>query len=199
MPGSSILARWWLVCLLLSACATPPSQPALTPAEQADRLAAVQQWRVLGRVAFKAGDEGGKGVFDWQFQRGSWRLMLRGALGQGAVEIWRDEQGVWLRRAGAAPVFAHDVQGLVARETGWRLPLVGLQHWLLGLPDNAAGPVRAVRRDGAGRLLVLEQGGWQIHYDRWRRYGDWLLPARLRLQREDVRLRLVIDRWEIPG
>ena len=52
-----------------------------------------------------------------------------------------------------------------------------------------------------GTLSQLEQQGWQLRYENYRAEsapgGSVRLPAKLTATRDEVRLRLVIDRWQL--
>jgi len=69
----------------------------------------------------------------------------------------------------------------------------GMHYWVRGLaaPDGAA----QVQRDAAGLMTRLEQSGWVINYDRYQSVAGLSLPGKLRLERDDIAVRLVIDEW----
>jgi outer membrane lipoprotein LolB len=86
---------------------------------------------------------------------------------------------------------ARDVETLTAQVLGWRLPLEGLPDWVRG--HAAAGAPAQTKLDDTQRLAELRQSGWLVEF---LDYNDASgLPARLRLSREDVEIRLVIDQW----
>jgi outer membrane lipoprotein LolB len=186
--------------LLLSACATRP--PAPTPAPKAAwlqhraSLSSLDHWQVRGRVAIRRGNDGWSAEFDWRQRADSYRIRLWGPFGQGGLEVHGDGKGVWLQRRDAAPVYAHNVDRLLQQETGWQLPVQGLREWLLGLP--VSGQPSVMRWDEGGRLYTLNQDGWQIDYRRYRDVGERELPDRLQLQRDSVRVKVVVDKWQIP-
>ena len=200
MNSATVLrAAAWLLILVLGGCATRP--PAHDPAAEAAWLAhrasleALTRWQVKGRVAVRAGDEGWSASFDWQQLGEQYRIRLRGPFGQGAVELRGNAQGVWLRQAEGAQVFARDPETLVERETGWRLPVSGLRSWLLGLP--VAELEADYQWDARGTLLQIDQAGWHIDYNRYQQSGPLHLPARMRLERDTLQVRFVIDDWRL--
>jgi len=79
---------------------------------------------------------------------------------------------------------------------GFALPLDNLRFWLLGIPDPNL-PF-AIARNDQDRARQVTQAGWSIVYDRYMPVAGDLLPARLTLSRDDVRVRIVIDHWEWP-
>lgn len=186
--------------MLCSACATQTQR--LVPIDQEEQsarrqaLLALDVWQVHGRIAVRAGNEGWSAGFDWQQADKDYRIQLRGPFGQGALELKGGARGVWLTRAGQPAVFATDPEILLQQQSGWSLPVTGLAHWLRGVPDNKGNAIS--QRDVAGRLISLQQRGWQIDYAEYQRYGVYDLPTRLVLQRDKLRVKVLIDRWELP-
>jgi outer membrane biogenesis lipoprotein LolB len=64
-----------------------------------------------------------------------------------------------------------------------------LPDWVQGRPG--AGRSAELRRDADGRPLELRQDGWRVEYEAFREAQ----PAKLRMSRDDLEIRLVIDRW----
>jgi outer membrane lipoprotein LolB len=200
VPDSALRHGVWLLMLLLTACAVQPPQvsqaPRSTWLKHRATLEGMDQWQAQGRIAVRVGDEGWNANFDWRQLGADYRIRLRGPFGQGAVELAGDpRQGVWLRRADAPPRFALDPETLLLEETGWQLPVAGLSDWLRGLPVADAEP--SLVWDERGRLVALEQDGWQIDYRRYQTAGGVELPALLVLQQERVRVKFVIDTWQL--
>jgi len=194
--------RWlWLAVLLLaSGCATRP--PAVAPEaesawlEHRAALEALRDWQVQGRVALRTETEGWSASFDWQQRGDNYRIRLRGPFGQGAVELHGGQHGVWLKRADQPAVFAQNPDVLLHQQTGWHLPVKGLAAWLRGLPVADGDPV--IQWDEQGRLLHIGQNGWLIDYQRYLEKGGLSLPKKLRLQRDSIQVRFVVDDWQIP-
>ena len=189
-----------VLAVFILGCAAQPPRPG--PQAQSAwlqhraTLEALHDWQVQGRVALRTDDEGWSANFDWQ-QRGSdYRIRLRGPFGQGAVELHGNELGVWLQQAEQLPVFALDAETLLEQQTGWRLPVAGLAAWLRGVP--VAGTESELAWDAQGRLQHLAQNGWQIDYQRYLEKNALMLPQKLRLQRDSVRVKFIIDDWQTP-
>ena len=77
---------------------------------------------------------------------------------------------------------------------GVELPIDHLRYWLLGVPDPSAA--FELKRNDQDRALQLTQADWNIAYDRYMPVDGDLLPARVVLRREGVRVRIAVDRWE---
>lgn len=192
-------AAWVLTAasLLLSACA--PLQPAPRDdgtagrlwAEHREALAQVLGFSLQGRLADGSGRSG---ELSWrQHADARFELQLRGPFGAGAIEIAGDGLGVRVRSKDNEQ-YTDDPQAWMQAQLGWSLPLDGLRAWALGLP--AEGDIDGFSLDPEGRLASLQQRGWTIRYDDYQRVGRFELPRRLQAQSADIRLRLVIDRWQ---
>ena len=179
-----------LAVLVLAGCTTTPAPRSSTSA------ATLSAWQFNGRVSLTRGEEGWHAGLHWQEQAGSFYLRVSGPLGQGGFQLNGDARGVVLVDADGQTFAAQDADALLVQVTGWELPVSGLRHWIRGLPEPAAGEAQA-NRDEAGQLRRLEQSGWTINYERYQVVDGVSLPAKLRLVREDVAVRIVIDQWQL--
>ena len=188
------------VVLLLPACATrqpvPDAAPESVWLQHREDVRALARWQVQGRVAIRSSEEGWHANFDWQQADQQYRIRLRGPFGQGAVELGGGPGAAWLQRTGEVPVHAQDADALLVAETGWNLPVAGLSAWLRGVPDDAR-PAR-LWWDADGLLTQLEQDGWRIDFRRYRLVGQRQLPDKLQLERDNVRVKVVVDHWQAP-
>ena len=170
------------VCLLLAGCATIQEQPA-GPIGDAFYLS--------GRVSVKYGSEAASGRITWQHDAAGDELLFSAPLGQGVARIvWRDAVAS-LTTSDQKLYQAGDVETLTEQVLGWRLPLAGMPDWVRG--RAAAGAAAQTQADGSQRLTQLRQSGWLVEFLDYASENG--LPSRLRLSRQDVELRLVIDQW----
>jgi outer membrane lipoprotein LolB len=181
---------------LLSACTTtrrPSQAPGSAPAAWEQRLPALQQlaaWKLDGRAAVAVGSQGWQASLDWREQGAFAELHLAGPFGVGALTLKRTPEGLSLN--GAPPSDA--VVAQVQERLGFELPLDNLRFWLLGVP--APDTPFEVVRDERDRATQVTQAGWLVVYEKYMAVAGDLLPARLVLTREGVRVRIVVDRWE---
>lgn len=182
-----------LLLSLLAACAQLPQraagawQPPDWPA-----------WSLRGRIAVHAGEQGWHANLAWRQTATTYHLELSGPLGQGAVRMTGDETGVTLERADGLRDWAPEADDLLARNTGWTLPVSGLRYWVQGraVPDRPAD----WERGADGRPLRLRQDGWDIRYSSYHdQPGQAPLPKRIDLERDGIRARLLIDAWTGPA
>ena len=187
--------------LLLVACAPMrpqrPVGPAL-PGEAAQALRCVDHWSLRGRAAFRMPGSSGSFRLNWQQQGDRYRLAFEGPLGAGAMRIEGDASEVAVESKGERRVYAAAPEIVLAQLLGYELPVQSLRYWVLGLSDPHAGPATwGSARADAGEP-VLRQAGWTVRYEEWTRSRNTVsLPARLRLEREDIFLRMLIEHWDL--
>lgn len=187
-----LLALIWLG--LLAGCAQlpgthAPSAPAVRPAQPEDAAFALN-----GRIAIKYDDTRHSAGLRWVHLPQSDEVLLLAPLGQTAARVYRNGSGAILDD-GEKHYRADDAETLMQQALGWHLPLDGLHHWILGLPD-AKRPAR-VERDNNGRITALQQDGWEVRYLRHTGAEADSLPTRMQLSREDLQVQLLIDEWEM--
>jgi outer membrane lipoprotein LolB len=142
-----------------------------------------------------AAGEGFNASLDWRQQGSRSELALRAPFGLRAADIRYDESGLRVAGADGIELRGNDADQLLRDSLGFAPPLRSLRYWLLGSSDPAS--VAEESLDDASRLQQLRQDGWQIDYESYQRAGRQWLPERIRLQRDAVRVRLVIGRWRL--
>jgi len=195
----------WLVwtVLLLGGCSnldsvSQVSDPQSVWARQLAWLKGLQQWRASGRVAVRSASDGESASLLWRQGPAAYSLRLHGPFGQGAVLIEGKPDSVTLRRADGKVSHAANAQELLRRELGWSLPVSVLRYWILGRPASGFR-IDEFRLNAAGLLGRLSQAGWQVRYLGYREVDQGVLPAKIELRRADVRVRVVLSQWQIPG
>lgn len=191
-----IKTAWLPVCLYFSACvATRAPPPVTAPAAWELRLPALQQagdWALDGRAAASIGKQGWQASLAWRQQGSTSELHLTGPLGLGASNVRVAPDGVSIDGAPARD----DARQVLQERLGVDLPFESLRFWLLGVPDPAQAST--ITRNAGDRAQQLIQSGWTVDIGRYLPVGgDWL-PAQLTIQRDDVRVRIAVDRWDFP-
>jgi len=175
--------------LLMAGCA-----PAPVVRESAVVAPDLPAWTARGRVALFAEGEGWHAGFEWRQEGEDLTLTLSGPFGQGALRLLREGGRVRLIDGSGAVREAESAEALVAEATGAALPVSGLRHWLLGRP----APDRAHRWVEGGAWPRLQQDGWNIDYRAYASVGGHRLPSRMQLTRPGMKLKLIIDAWDVP-
>lgn len=192
-----------LLALSLSGCATlgdldsllRGEAPAATPPTPAIR-AIPARWQAQGRLAAIRPHEAWHASFDWQQEGAAYRIELQGPLGQGAARIEGSEQQVSIRLADGQTQTSADPEELLARQLGWRTPISALRYWMAGQPQPGL-PWSDARTDDAGRWLSFRQADWLIEYTDYHDAATGALPRRLRLEQDDLSVRILVSGWRL--
>ena len=185
-----------LLVLLLAGCATTPGPVRVTStADLPSEADLPERWQLTGRISLTQGETGWHAGVDWLEQADSFRLRVSGPLGQGGFLLTGNGEGVLLLDSARQTHAAADTDTLLTQVTGWVLPVDGMRYWVRGIPGPNA--VFEAQIDAAGRLEQLIQDGWTIRFTRYHLTGGGRWPARLSLDRDDIHVRLLIDKWQL--
>jgi len=145
-----------------------------------------------GRISVDHHGERHSAGLHWTHSMQSDEILLLTPLGQTAARIYRDGSHAMLDEGNKHYQDA-DVESLMEQVLGWHLPLESLHQWVLGMPysDGAA----QIELDDIGRISVLLQSGWDVHYLRYADTSPESLPIRLQLDHDDMQVQLLIDEW----
>ncbi|UCH48353.1 MAG: outer membrane lipoprotein LolB [Betaproteobacteria bacterium] len=173
---------------LLVACATQPPVAPPTVAPQVDRF------ELSGRVAVKLDGRGHSARLRWLHDVDSDAIWLYSPVGSTIATLVANEEIATLVTSKKETFQSTDVQSLTRDVLGWDLPLGGLKYWVLGRVDPDA-PVEQIEWDGQQRIKRLVQDGWDIEFAGYAKNST--LPASIVLRFADLRMRLLIDRWDV--
>lgn len=180
-----MLKLFWMLCItaILSGCATvkpPQSQPSSASA-----------FIVTGAIAAKNQQQGWTATFYWtQNTPEDYQIMISAPLGSDTMEITQHPNGVTFRE-GRHILHARQAEELLAKETGIRLPMHHLYHWIKGKP--APGPITSITRSVTGDIIRLQQAGYTLEYDHYQDH----YPYKIRLQGHQLSVKIVVKQWEI--
>lgn len=183
--------------LTLAGCQTVPVAPA-PPVAWSVRRPALQdldRFGLNGRVAVAVGKQGFNAGLRWTQAAAVTHLALTGPLGAGGVEVTADGGNLSVVTSSGKHLGNTDARAELEDKLGFEPPLTSLRYWVLGVPDP--GSPASVRLDSQQRLTELTQDGWRIEYSAYMPVGAEWLPRLLTLRREDVRVRMVVDGWQL--
>jgi len=183
---------------VLAACRTaPPTLPPGTSWEvRRPQLQAREHFALSGRVAVAAAGEGFNANLRWTQDGARSQLTLAGPLGVGGTEITASGSDLTLVTSRGEHIDSEAAHAALASRLGFDPPLAALRYWVLGVPDPSQ-PATESLDVAQQRLNSLTQDGWRIDYQGYAAAGGEALPARLTLQRDTVRVRLLVDNWQL--
>lgn len=140
-----------------------------------------------------AGSEGFNARLLWR-QTGSRSIVaLDSPLGAGGVQITSDGSSLTVDTSRGEHLDSEAARSELTSRLGFDPPLRSLRYWVLGVPDPASPAKETL--DDQQRLSGLQQDGWQVDYPGYTSNGGEWLPSRVTLQRQGVRVRLIVDGW----
>ena len=184
---------------VLAGCRTLPPAPPPPGASWETRrpqLQSLTHFQLRGRVAVAAGGEGFNASLHWIQDGARSQVTLEGPLGVGGAQLTATGDELTVVNSRGERVESAAAHAELTARLGFDPPLSSLRYWVLGVPDPTQ-PATESLDPAQQRLSGLTQGGWHVEYQSYESAGGEALPARLTLQRDTVRVRLVVDGWQI--
>jgi outer membrane lipoprotein LolB len=188
--------------LVLGACASSPLQ---SPGWQAhrDSVTQVTDWQLDGRLNIRQGRQSDTVNLNWKQSGTQVSIRLSATLlGLGGVAISGDDNSVTIEKNGEETRVLPGLDALSREYLEYDFPAAYLLWWVRGLPvpDLPAAPVL----DQNQLLLSLEQTDpmgqrWELSYENYERVGAVILPRRINLESQGVRLRFLISDWQLQN
>lgn len=190
-----------LVALLVVGCAPARVREAAVDPAVAARsaaLAALPAWSFDGRIAVSAGGRAGTGRIDWRQDGPAYVITVRAPVAGESWQLSGDASLAQLDGLGPEPRLGPDPDALLARETGWPIPIGAIRDWVRGEPH---GRDAQVHRDVAGRPVEIRDLGWRIEYRAWQPASEGLpeMPTRIVARRGSDDVRVSVATWRVGG
>ena len=186
------------ICFLFVGCASFVFKPSVVETRiiEAGGTTPSVDFGFMGRVLVKGGDKGFSGGIRWSHDNTVDNIHLLSPFGQVVAEIKSGEGAALLTTSEQRIYRATNVENLIQKVLGWRLPILGLQYWVRGV--NAPKTESEIDRDTDGRIIGIRQDGWMIIYTSY--FPSKLIktdrPRVIVLERSNLKIKLVIDNWE---
>lgn len=183
--------RWIVLTSLLllnAACITQPQRIVGTSAVR--DAGELRDWTASGRMGISGVEQAGSGGFTWRQQADISDLQVRGPMGMGLLAIHLQGQRLTLQASDGTQYDAAQALAELEQRLGAPVPVAQLRYWVLGL---AAPGVH----QWLAPSTTLTQEGWQIRYSDWLQRGALRLPGKVILSREQVRIVIVVQEWQL--
>ena len=186
--------------LLIAALAACRSAPTPQPAAESwqvrrPQLQARAHFVLSGRVAVATGNEGFNANLRWVQDGPSSQVTLEGPLGVGGAQISASGDELHLVTSRGEQMQSDAAHAALAQRLGFDPPISSLRYWVLGVPDPAQ-PATEALDPTQQHLSQLTQSGWHVSYSAYTSASGEPLPARLTLERDAVRVRLLVENWQ---
>lgn len=188
-----------LLAFLFSGCAQLPSN-VIAPTSweiQQSKLAALTHWAISGKMAIITPKKRSSVNIHWQQVGDDFSINLTTFLGINVLEIKKtagqtviiDDQGK--RYAGS------DSEQLIQQLSGMAIPVEQLQQWIKGAPSEAEYQLNEQQLLASLKDGDEQRGIWALNYTDYRTLDTTPLPYKINLQRDDIRLKFAIAKWQI--
>ena len=171
----------------------PVSDPRATWQQIKPQLMQLQSWQIEGRIGIETPQQSLSADALWVQHKQHYHMALSGALGLGTVTLSNQSGQIVLVNAKGQHFTAQSASTLMQQQLGWYVPVIGLYYWVRGLPIPNVVSQRSLNQYGT--LQALNQQGWHIVYDQYHEQHGLLLPGRLVMTRDQLRVVLLINRW----
>jgi len=184
-----------LVVTQLFACASvdpvAKKEGAAIGSVDTQRVLAVKNWQLLGRLSIRSEKESWIAILNWQHDESLDNLVLSTSVGGVIAKLKYSSSAVFLSDAKGVEreISDQELQGLL----GYAPPLSHLKFWARGVgnPQLALQLKEVSKADSR----VFEQDGWLVTLSKFRQEGELRLPKKVFIQKDGVKIKLVVDKW----
>ncbi len=178
-----------LLILVLPACSSVETYDASIGRElskQQDKV--LEKWQLQGRLSIKSDDLLTANI-QWKHDKKRDELKLSGALGMSAMLIELSEHEIILDTGYGEKQRSKNIDAFIAQKIGFVVPLTALRLWVVGeyLQDVPVQPLE----EG------FQQLGWRVTYDEYMQTRVGVMPHKIKISKDKIKLKLVIDQWGI--
>lgn len=192
-----------LLCSLvwLAGCATTRvAREPLSASAQEAMLRGLAGFQLEGTASVQAGEEAVTPTVSWRQRGAESRFRFSGPLGMGTLLLEYGPQNLHLTSSRGEDLRGPEAEQVLSAQLGFVPPFEALRFWVLGLPAPGEPP-QVQSTDDIGRISDMTQQQWRIRYERWTdvatQAGVAQLPKKLVATRADLRLILVVRRWDL--
>ncbi len=184
--------RRWLILgmvfLVMTACSTTQVEEGIKYSKSTrEHLYDLGSWSFSGRLALTGKKDAWQASIVWAHDLGSDEIKLSGPLGQGATVIRLSSDEVIIDRGDGKVLSSRQPEDFINQQLGLAVPVRSLRYWVVGLPEPSTTFV--LTTDG------FVQSGWLIEYKQEQVVNSELLPRKISVTNEQVKLKLMIDQW----
>ena len=186
---------------LLAGCRTaPPPAPVVGPgadapwSQQRAALVKLDIYSLNGRVAVAAKGQGFSANLRYRQQGQRADLSLDGPMGLGGMRMQVADREVSVTNSRGEKLDGDAARSEIENRLGFALPLAELRWWLLGIP--APGEADLIQDAATGEVSGFVQSGWKVVVNARAPAMGFAMPQRLTAEREDARLKLLVESWE---
>ena len=176
--------------VLVSCASLSIKSPSLFQLQNREYLYKKKTWSFTGRVAMSNEKESLSLSIDWKHRKEQDFIELTGPFGQGRTILELTDDEVIIDDGEKRLNFVGNVDDLVARQVGVKIPISALKYWVIGLakPEN----------DFVDEEYGFTQFEWRVQYQQMQFFEGDELPKKIKIENVEQgneKLKLIIDHW----
>lgn len=150
---TKILSFYILVTLFMFGCVSKPKQ--VTSLANTSDIAALEQWRIKGKIAWITPQERTSAYINWEKNQASLSFVLTNVLGITLANMKYDGKVATLN-ADDKTYTDLSASRLIARTTGWQIPIANLQYWIKGITAPESEKVGGEESSDSSENLIQD-------------------------------------------
>ena len=183
-----------LLTLILSGCSSMPSKQnkvvfKQAPQLRANQLAQLQQWKVIGKIAFFESKNRNSASLNWQVDENNktQRLNLTTYLGINLLQLDSIDDIHTIQVDGKS-YQGNDLEALILSLTGLTLPTQALTYWLKGLPYHKTDDIIYQDETQLPQTLTSYYNNeqWQVSYGNYQQIDNYSLATKFSIKKDNL-------------
>lgn len=192
------LIRLYLILLtfflFLSGCAQQIRPQTALYEDWKSQLSQQSNWQVEGKLAFISPDERQSANLNWQQKDELNQLILTSFIGTRVLALTQNSHGAELEYDDDV-YYDVNASRLLARLTGFTIPMDSADDWLKGTVDDTSLQVDELGRAKSVKWHAADGAQWQINYADYQQYAGFWLPKKLTLKHRDIKIKIQLYEW----
>lgn len=168
--------------------------------QQQQALQQLDHWTLTGKLAiFLESDRQSANIY-WQQQGDDYSIQLTTFIGTRILQVTKNEQGVEIINNDDEVFTGQDANTLIKQlSPGLDLPIAALQQWIKGNPANASYQLNDQQQVSELLGLDANQNLWEVDFQQYQVFSGTVLPTKVNLKRDDIRVKIAINQWKVTN
>lgn len=163
------------------------------------KLEQIKNWSLSGKIAIYIEKERQSANLHWRQTGEDYSIQLTTFIGTRILQVTKNSEGVEIINDEGEKFVGQDASTLIRElSPGLDLPIASLQQWIKGNPVDASYQLNDQQL--VSDLLGKDEnsGLWAVNYQQYQLYGNNLLPRKIELKQDHIRVKIAINQWKTP-
>jgi outer membrane lipoprotein LolB len=156
-----------------------------------EKVLAIKHWQLLGRLSVRNHRESWLTKLEWKHDVLADDLTLSTSLGGVVARLVYSNAGIAMSDAKGVMqrISDEDLQSSL----GYLPPWAHLKYWVRGIPSPKAQLLMSEEQKTG--VILFNQDGWDVRLGDFEKVGGIVLPSKIYLSKEGLKIKLVVDEW----